>query len=109
MKVKRLIEDLKKFNPDAEVKTHHPFGNNVVFCVGLQKDNNVVFLEDISDIDLKAQFNEFIEQCESNDVDELDFYIEVLEHGITPDVLKENDMLEEAEHMEIFCEEHGLI
>lgn len=50
-----------------------------------------------------------IQQALENDEDELDFYIEMLENGIDVEMVRKFVGDEAAEHMQEFCEEHGLL
>ena len=47
-----MIEELKKFNPEAEVLMHMYGGEPVLFVLARANDNNNVWLETDSDCDL---------------------------------------------------------
>ena len=50
-----------------------------------------------------------IQQALENDEDELDFYMEMLESGIDVEMVRKFVSNEAADHMQEFCEEHGLL
>ena len=50
-----------------------------------------------------------IQQALENDEDELDFYMEMLESGIDVEMIRKFVSDEAADHMQEFCEEHGLL
>lgn len=109
MKVKTLIKKLQNFNPEAVVKLHHRDDEEVLFTVGIVGMDNVMWLETESDNDMgseiSARFEAALEDWES----ELDFYMDMLETGITVDMVRKYMDDEHANHMEEFCKEHGLI
>lgn len=111
MKVKRMIEKLQQMqrsNPDAEVKLHHRNGNNALFILAFVGDDKTIVIEDKDDNDLSNELEvRFKEACD-NQVDELDFYTDLIEMGFTLEDIKEN-LPEKYEHSKSFCEEHGLI
>lgn len=59
--------------------------------------------------DLKNEIASRFESANETDIDELDFYMDLLESGITVDMVQVYIGDEPAEHMKKFCEEHGLI
>ena len=106
VRVKNLIEKLKDMDPNAVVCLHHKDGESVLFVLGLRAD--VVWRETEPDNDMteeiQARFNAAIEGGE----DELDVYAEMLESGIDVDMVRRHLGDEAADHMQTFCEEHGL-
>jgi hypothetical protein len=77
MKVKNLIRNLKKLNPEAEVVLHNW---------------------------LEERFSEAEEVQE----DELDFFMELLESGVTLEHIRVYAP-KRYEYVKQFCEEHGLV
>lgn len=55
--------------------------------------------------EIQARFDDAIE----NGTDELDVYMEMLETGIDVPMVRKRLGDEAADHMQDFCEEHGLI
>lgn len=109
MKVKRMIEQLEKLDPEAEVKVGHHTGNPVLFVLAAKNIPGTVWLETEFDCDLKAELDARWENAIEEQPDELDFYIDLLEMGITIDIVRRYRGDEDADHMKEFCEEHGLI
>lgn len=109
MRVKYLIEKLKDVDPNAVVRLHHKDGEPVLFVLELMNRADVVWLETESDNDMaeeiQARLNAAIEEGE----DELDVYAAMLESGIDVDMVRRHLGDETADHMKMFCEEHGLI
>ena len=109
MKVKTAISRLEKMNPEAELKLHHPCGEPLLFVMGYANDDSVVWLETESDNDMANEIEARFENAAEEQIDELDFYMDMLETGIDVDIVSKNTDDERADHMEQFCREHGLI
>ena len=110
MKVKRLIEELQKYDPEAKVKLNGPCGEEVLFVLAaINYMTDSVWLETESDVDLSEELKARFEYAIDKQVDELEFYQELLEIGITIEHMKKYMSKEDAEHMEYFCKEHGLL
>ena len=125
MKVKRLIEILSNANPEATVLLHNEKKGAeliVVDVVGLgQQLNDVPFpepedfpeqavvLKCAANISVKTLINESAKIAIYNGVDEFDYYKGLLEDGITPALLREQNEDVAAWHMENYCREHGLM
>lgn len=109
MTVERMIKELKKMNPKAEVRSGYYNGETLLFVVSRANDDSVVWLESESDIDLGSELEARFDYAAENQIDELDFYMELLDIGITVDMVRKYMGEEVAEHMKLFCEEHGLI
>lgn len=109
MTVKNLIERLEKMNPDAIVHLGDRNGEVLLFVMALANDDRNVWFEGEEGNDManeiQARFNYAIE-CGEN---ELDVYLEMLEQGIDAEMVRKYLGDEEANHMETFCIEHGLI
>ena len=50
-----------------------------------------------------------LEEFIKEGVDELDAYQDMLDLGHTPDILRKYDLAGEADAMEVFCREHGML
>ena len=107
MTVEKMIERLEKYNPEAEVKMHGMHGNNVLFVVGYENNNEVVIIEDKEDVDLKTELEARFEAAGENNEDELDFYIDLLDDGYALDDIKEY-LPDRYEMVKLFLEDHGL-
>lgn len=109
MTVERMIEELKKFNPNAVVKMHHRDSEPVLFVLGVVGDEDRVWIESESDNDMSAELEARFKCAIEEDIDELDFYMDLLEIGIDVHMVRKYMGDEYADHMYQFCEEHGLI
>lgn len=109
MKVKDLIEKLKDVDPNAVVRLHHKDGEPVLYVLELMNRSDVVWLETESDNDMAEEIQSRINAAIEDGEDELDVYAEMLETGIDVDMVRRHLGDEAADHMQTFCEEHGLI
>ena len=109
MTIERLIKELKKQNPKAVVKLHNRLGEPVLFVKAISGDNGTVWLDCESDNDIKNEIKERFHQAAEIQMDELDFYMDMLETGIDVEMVRKYMGDESADHMKDFCEEHGLI
>lgn len=107
MKVKRMIQKLQKYNPDAEVKLHGRDGNNALFVVAYSCDSETVVIEDKGDNDLQSELSARFADAAARQADELDFFMDLLETGFTLEDIREN-LPERYAYSRAFCEEHGL-
>ena len=109
MKVKKLIEKLQKFNPEAEVRLNDYFGETALFVNARVDDDNVVWLDGELDIDMGEEIGARYKEAAEHWDSELDFYMDMLETGITVGMIRKYMDDEHADHMKEFCEEHGLL
>lgn len=66
-------------------------------------------METESENDIGEEIGVRFENALENWDDELDFYMDLIETGITVDMVRKYMDDETADHMKTFCEEHGLI
>ena len=109
MKVKNLIEKLKVMDSNAVVRLHHKDGEPVLFTLQCRDSNDVVWLETESDNDMSEEIQSRLDVTAENAEDELDVYTSMLEVGIDVDMVRRHLGDEAANHMQEFCEKHGLI
>lgn len=109
MKIKTLIKKLEKFNPEAEVRLNDYCGEAALFINARVDDNNVVWLDGELDIDMGEELSARYEKIAENWDSELDFYTDLLETGITVDMVRKYMGNEHADYMKEFCEEHRLL
>lgn len=109
MKVSKLVEILNKMNPNADVKLHTRYGESALFILALKNDDTTVWLETESDCDMGAELGERFKVASEEQLDELDFYSELVDTGITVDMVRKYMGNDTAKQMENFCFEHGLI
>ncbi len=109
MKVRRLIQELSKYKSDADVICSGD-GRPVIFVFGYKDKPDNVLLETENDCDMASQLEEHFKDAANNpNTDELDFYTDLLEVGITVDCVRRYMGDEAAQHMSDFCQEHGLL
>lgn len=109
MKVSRAIKELQKYNPDAEVLIGSHQGKPLLFVLGMKANDKAVWLESEDDCDLAEELKVRFEMAVERQLDELDFYMDLLEIGIDVECVRRYLGDEKADHMEEFCREHGLI
>lgn len=108
MKRELLIKLLEKMPEGAEVKMHSATGESVLFVNAYENDNNTIWLECESDIDLSAELDARFTNAAETQMDELDFYMDLVERGITPEMVERNRSKMDADIMREFCEDHAL-
>lgn len=108
MKVKNLMKRLEKMNPEATVKLNDKNGEELLFVLSLQNDDHTVWLESESDVDMANEIQTRFDDAIENGIDELDVYMEMLETGISAEMVRKYLGDEAANHMEQFCKEHAL-
>lgn len=108
---KEMIAQLQKMDPNAEVKMHHYSGNNALFVVSVINKpelKNIVFIKDKTDCDLREELRARFEYAAKVQMGELDFFIDLLETGITLEDIKEF-YPEKYDYAKGYLEDHGLI
>ena len=108
MTVERLINQLKKFNPKAEVRLNDHCGTIALFALATVDDNDLVWIEGKDDIDLGEEIYARFEKASEMQMDELDFFLDLLDMGITLEDIKEC-CPDKYEYSKAFMEDHGLI
>lgn len=114
MTVERLIKELENLNmPKAEVKLNDIHGSTALFALALANPyhkelSNVVWIESKNDIDMENELSARFEDASELQMDELDFFMNLLDTGFTLDDIKEY-LPEQYEYSKNFMEEHGLI
>ena len=114
MTVERLIKELENLNmPKAEVKLNDIHGSTALFALALANPyhkelSNVVWIESKNDIDMGNELSARFEDASELQMDELDFFMNLLDTGFTLDDIKEY-LPEKYEYSKNFMEGHGLI
>lgn len=108
MKVKTLIEKLEKNGSGSRGTLTRQIRRTGAVCTLCEEIPGCLASDrrgfDMSD-EIQARFDDAIE----NGTDELDVYMEMLETGIDVPMVRKHLGDEAADHMQDFCEEHGLI
>ena len=97
MTVKTLIEKLSHYNKNAIVRLHHREGEELLFALAFQNDDTTVVLETENDNDMREEIQARFD------------YSEMLETGIDIKMVRKYLGDDAADHMKVFCIEHGLI
>ena len=108
MRVKTLIRKLEKMDPEAEIRLHDKSGEPVLFVLSAKKFPDV-WLQTEGDVDMSDEIQARFDDAIENGTDELDVYMEMLEAGIDVPMVRKYLGDESADHMQDFCEGHGLI
>lgn len=108
MTVERLIKQLENYNPKAEVRLNDCRGTTALFAVALADNDDLVWIEGKDDIDLGEEISARFQRASEIQMDELDFFMDLLDMGIT---LKDIELYcpEKYEYSKNFMEDHGLI
>ena len=111
MKIKKMIESLEKFsklNPDANVKLHGKCGESALFILGTKNDNETIWIESESDVNMKEEISErfkYIDECDNA----IGYYADMLDLGITPTMVGKYIGKEYEMRMLIDCASYNLL
>lgn len=108
MTVERLIKQLENYNPKAEVRLNDHRGTVALFALAMANNNDLVWIEGKDDIDLGEEISARLERASEIQMDELDFFMDLLDMGITLEDI-EQCCPDKYEYCKEFMEEHGLI
>ena len=108
MTVERLVKQLQKCNPKAEVRLNDCRGTVALFALSMSNKDNLVWIEGKDDIDLGEEISARFENASEAQMDELDFFMDLLDTGITLEDIKQY-CPDKYEYSKVFMEEHGLI
>ena len=109
MKVKTIIEKLSKFNPEAEVRLNNYNGEEALFINARLNDNGIVWLDGENEINMTEEIRSRYKYAAKNKISDIDFYKDLLETGITVDMVRRYISDSVAYVMEQFCIEYGLL
>lgn len=115
MRVKRLIEELQKCKPEAEVKLFSCDGNTVLYVeVDKQAEaygyKDAVYLKDIQHVDLKNRlYARFIDIIAESKEKQCEFFKDLLDRGIDESLVRCEVGDLAATYMKRFCAENNLI
>lgn len=109
MLVKNLIKRLEKMNPEAQARISYKDGEVLLFVMAQAGHDDIVWLESESDCDMISEIQARFDDAIENGTDELDVYAQMLEDGIDVDMVRRYLGDQAADHMQKFCESHGLI
>lgn len=104
--VEILRDALEQGRDDTVVKT---FDNLEVLFMTSHAAGHLVYVETEADIDMPSKFKGIWDSAVAEGLDEDVVYSELLDRGITPEVVKEYDSKEHGLHMAKYCVEHGLM
>ena len=88
MKVRRLIKELKKMNPEADVNLNLYEGFPVLFVLSRANDDSVVWLQDEHDCQIRREMNERIDAMRKLGKSDDEIFLDFVELGITPFMLE---------------------
>lgn len=111
MKVREMIRQLEKFDPEARVYTSSYMGkgtDEVLACIAYVHNGDVI-VQNENEFDVANEIDEMLHWYADNNYDEADAYREMIDRGYTPDLLDIYYDPEFKNHtMRDFCEEHGI-
>lgn len=108
MTVGTLIKYLKKYDENEVVHLHHFDGEPVLFCLSA-KNKPGIWLETESDNDMAQEISTRFEYALEKGIDEYDIYRQMLIQGIDVDMVRRYMGNDSANHMQEYCEKHGLL
>jgi hypothetical protein len=104
--VEILRDALEQGRDDTVVKT---FDNLEVLFMTSHAAGHLVYVETEADIDMPSKLKEIWDNAVTEGLDEDTVYLELLDRGITPEVVKKYGSREHGLHMAKYCVEHGLM
>lgn len=111
MKVREMIKQLEKFDPEARVYTSSYMGggaDEVLACIAYVHNGDVI-VQNENEFDVANEIDEMLRWYADNNYDEADAYQEMINRGYTPDLLDIYYNPEFENHtMRNFCKEHGI-
>lgn len=105
--VERLMKFLKSCDEDMVVYDEN--GNEILFTCSLVGDNHMMWLETEQDADMTTEIQSRFNDAVEHSVDETEVYENMLESGINVDMVRKYMGDETADHMQDYCENHGLL
>ena len=83
--------------------------DEILYVVSQSCNKHVVYIETEKENDMEEEISSMFQFFLNKDIDELDGYMELLDIGITVDMVRKYIGDDHANHMQEFCEEHGLM
>lgn len=108
MKVYRLIRELSKLNPNAEVRMNFENGDPVLFVMHRKNDDSQAWLEGKGDCDFHWQLTERYNARKINKENDKEFFTDLFEHGVTVEDIREYLDEEKAEEIQKAYKKYGL-
>ena len=105
--VEKLMEFLKTC--DENMVVYDENGNEILFSCSLVNDNHMMWLETEQDADMVTEIQSRFNDAVEHGVDETEVYGNMLESGINVDMVRKYMGNETADHMQDYCEDHGLL
>lgn len=108
MKVLEMIQKLCRMNPDADVVLHSSFGDSALAVLFNEENPEIVWIESKDDSNIRMIMNGRFFNIPTNKFEKIEFYKNLINTGYTLSMVREHIGFEEANEMELFCEENGI-
>lgn len=110
MTVRKMIEELQKCDPNARVVLNDIDSEEEVISVlsFVNHKTDRVCLASEYDTEMTEELEAMLDYASENNIDETEFYTDLLERGIDVDMVRRYLGEEQAVHMEEYCKEHGI-
>lgn len=105
--VGKTVPFLRHFDPESIVTDEK--GNPILFVNAAQGEPDSIWLQTEQDVDMKEELRARFEHAVEDQVDETEFYQELLNTGITPYVVRKYLGEKTANHINCYCKNHGLL
>ena len=111
MTVRKMIEELQKCDPNARVVLNDIDSDEEVISVlsFINHRTDRVCLASEYDTEMTEELEAMLDHASKNNINETDFYLDLLERGIDVDMVRRYLGEEQAIHMEEYWKEHDLI
>ena len=107
--VKQLISALEGIEDNERIYLGNTELEELLYVMSCTANKHLVWLEVESDNDMGEELSAMFEQLATYGEDELVAYSDMLDQGITVEMVREYLGDEQADHMKEFCMEHGLL
>lgn len=97
----------KNITARSEVRLNDSRGTTALFALSMKDKEDFVWIEGKSDIDLGEEIAARFEKAAEDQMDELDFFMDLIDMGITLKDIKEF-CPDKYDYSKLFMEEHGL-
>lgn len=94
---------------DEDMVVYDENSNEILFTCSLVNDNHMMWLETEQDADMVTEIQSRFNDAVEHGVNETEVYENMLESGINVDMVRKYMGDETADHMQDYCEEHGLL
>lgn len=106
--VKNLLEQISDVDDEERIYLNED-GEELLYVLSITENDNIIWLETESDNDMGEELSAMFKSFAVDSIDELVAYSDMLDQGISVEMVRKYLGDEQADHMKEFCVEHGLL